>query len=132
MRSDLRITAVAVVVLVVTVDFVAGKARSAPRAPAGRIATIGEARYVATAIATEEPGWRNKSEESFPGDHWSQRDDFHAQERDKAKDLASSQKLPIEQVLRAIDEDVRASRRVGAADPRGAKAVPCKPRPVYD
>ncbi len=133
MRIDFRITAVAVVVLVVTVDFVAGKARSAPRAPAGRVATVGESRFIATAIAAEEPAWRNKSEESFPGDHWSQRDDFHAQERDKAKELASSQKLPIEQVLRAIDEDVRASHRAGtAADPRGAKAVPCKPRPVYD
>lgn len=133
---DAKITAASLVVLAVAVIAVARGAATAPAPPPGRIATVGEMRFIALSVATEETGWRNKSVESFPGDHWSQRDDFHAQERDKVKDLASSQKLPVEQVLRAIDEDVRSSRRgvrpTQDGDPRGARAVPCKPRPVYD
>ncbi len=129
-----KVTIASLVVLAGSVVFVASRAESAPRPDVGRRATVGEARYFAGSVATDEPHWRNKSVESFPGDLWSQRDDFHAQERDRVKDLSEKQKIPVEQVLRAVDEDVRASaRRPGVVgDPRGARAVPCKPRPVYD
>ena len=133
---DAKVTLGASAVLVAVIGLVASQAASAPRPAAGRAATLGELHYLATEVATQEPSWRSRSEESFPGDHWSQRDDFHAQERDKVKDLAGAQKLPVEQVLRAVDADVRALRsRLGpnvTADPRGARAVPCKPRPIYD
>lgn len=133
---DAKVTLGASALLVAVVGLVASKAASAPPPPPGRAATLGELHHLATEVATQEPNWRNRSEESFPGDHWSQRDDFHAQERDKVKDLAGAQKLPVEQVLRAVDQDVRALRsRLGptmTADPRGARAVPCKPRPFYD
>lgn len=128
-----RVSLAASLVLVSVVGLVASRAASAPRTAPARIASAGELRYLATEVATQEPAWRLKSEQSFPSDHWSQRDDFHAQERDKLKELADAQKLPVEQVLRAVDLDVRAAHKPGMdADPRGARAVPCKPRPFYD
>jgi hypothetical protein len=136
--STPRVSFAASLVLVATMGLVASQAASAPAPSAGRTATPGELRTLSTDIATQESNWRTRSEQSFPGDDWSQRDDFHAQERDKVNELAAAQKLPVEQVLRAVDLDVRASARHGGAapgsdaDPRGARAVPCKPRPFYD
>lgn len=142
-RPDARITAASAIVVAAAFVVVTAGAARAPAPPEGRAATLGEATFVATVVAGEEPAWRAKSEQSFPGDDWSQRDDFHARETAKVHELAASQKLPVEQVLRAVDEDVRAtarrtdalSARLGRelhVDPRGARAVPCKPRPFYD
>jgi hypothetical protein len=90
---------------------------SAERAQLGRTA------------AGMEPYWRNKSRRSFPGDQWSQDDDFGASERAWALTEASRLRVPISDVLRAVDEDLHAHP---PEPPRRATSAQCKPRPFYD
>jgi hypothetical protein len=86
---------------------------------------------LAADIAQREDTWRGASQETFPSDNWSQSDDFHAREAQRIRELAAENGIAVEDVLRAIDEDLhRLSRE--SADLRGARAVPCKPRPFYD
>jgi hypothetical protein len=84
---------------------------------------------VGRAAAAEEPGWREKSRRSFPGDHWSQDDDTHNAERGFVIAQARKHRAPVADVLRAIDEDLRAHP---PSPPRKAGAAICKPRPFYD
>jgi hypothetical protein len=81
------------------------------------------------AAAALEPFWREKSRRSFPGDRWSQDDDFGASERGWALTEAARRHVPISDVLRAVDEDLHAHP---PEPPRRATAAQCKPRPFYD
>jgi hypothetical protein len=105
---------------------------AAPPPPAAR-ATANDKKLVALIVSTDEVAWNNLAVQAFPEDHWSARDDFHARELKKLKELANDRKVPIEDLLRAVDDDLhRARSRPDAPDARGARAVPCKPRPFYD
>ncbi|GHG86781.1 hypothetical protein [Comamonas sp. JC664] len=84
---------------------------------------------VGHAAANQEAEWRRKARQSFPGDHWSQDDDFGAAERKWAVDEAHRRGVPVTEVLEAIDAELH-SRPV--QPPRKATASPCKPRPFYD
>jgi hypothetical protein len=84
---------------------------------------------VGRAAAAEEPGWRLRSRHSFPGDHWSQDDDFGASERSWSMDEARRRDVPVTDVLGAIDEELHSGP---VTPPRKATASPCKPRPFYD
>jgi hypothetical protein len=86
---------------------------------------------LAADVAPREPAWRDSAEEIFPADRWSQSDDFHAREARRIVELANERGVSVEDVLRAIDEDLRRVPYEVAAQ-RGARAVPCKPRPFYD
>lgn len=85
---------------------------------------------VGRVAAAEEPGWRARSHNSFPGDSWSQDDDFGASERSWAVSEARRRNVPVSDVFDAIDAELRASTPV--QPPRKATASPCKPRPFYD
>jgi len=132
---DLRVNAAAVIVALACVFFVASRVSSAPRKEAARGASTEQRATFAASVAGGEPTWLRQGEEDFPSDLWSQRDAFHGHEAQLVRDLASAANLPYEEVIRAIDEDVRrsAARPRGAAPiERSARAVPCKPRPFYD
>lgn len=125
---DQRINIGGVVIFVGLTILVATKVAGAP-APAGAIAATAEQKViVAQAIAAEEPAWRRTVDQEFPADLWSQRDAFHGNEAGKAKDLAFANRIPVEDALRAIDEDIHKTRDRD----RLARAIPCKPRPFYD
>jgi hypothetical protein len=98
--------------------------------PPSRRLSAEERAEVGRAAAREEPEWRRKSRQSFPGDAWSQDDDFGASERQWAVDEARRRGVPVTDVLWAIDEELHASSPV--LPPRKATASPCKPRPFYD
>jgi len=79
--------------------------------------------------AAEEPRRRQDSVQHFPGDRWSQDDDFHASERGSIlESTQTTHHAPLD-YYRAIDEELRASP---VLPPRKATASPCKPRPFYD
>ena len=98
--------------------------------PPERRLSPAERAEVGRAAAAEEPGWRLRSRHSFPGDPWSQDDDFGASERSWAVDEARRRRVPVTDVFGAIDEELHAAGPV--APPRKATASPCKPRPFYD
>jgi hypothetical protein len=129
----------AAVVVITTVAVVLVKAATAKAPPAPRRATPAEEAALAAAIASSEPRWLVETEQAFPRDRWSARDDFHGRELRDVQTKARELGVPMEDVLRAIDDDIhrsghRASARASDedADPRSARAVPCKPRPIYD
>jgi hypothetical protein len=97
--------------------------------PPARRLTDAERVEVGRAAAAAEPGWRRNSHHSFPGDHWSQDDDFGAAERSWALSEAAKRGVPVTDVLRAIDEELHSGP---VLPPRKASASPSKPRPFYD
>jgi hypothetical protein len=122
--------ALAVVALCGAIVVVRVKAAPAPNPAAGKLDERGR-RAVALDVATRENDWRRESAENFPRDHWSQSDDFHAREAKRVREIAGERRVPYEDVLRAIDDDLhRIGPSIGAL--RGGSAVPCKPRPFYD
>lgn len=125
------------IVLLATVVVVARAAGAAAPAPA-RAVTPGEQADLALNIAVNEPEWQRASEEQFPEDHWSARDDFHSREAARVRELARERGITYEDVLRAVDEDLHAGGGggtgggQGTGEARSARAIPCKPRPFYD
>jgi hypothetical protein len=82
------------------------------------------------AAARAEPGMRARAADGFPGDIWSQDDDFHNAEQRLAGDLAARHGAGVADVLRAIDEGLRERWPVAGPPPR-TTVPPCHPRPEY-
>jgi hypothetical protein len=116
-------------VAVAGMSVVVHRAATAPSPPPLHVATPQERIVLAQRIAIREQEWRNKAAEDFPADDWSQRDAFHNLESDGVRDVAHQQGVYLEDVFRAVDEDLHKTRP-GAA--RGTDVVPCRPRPVFD
>ena len=115
------------VVLLVCVSVVVGRVARATPPPAKRSATPAERELIALELISPERRWRAASKRRFAGDHWSQDDDFHRAEQYRARGSSDRLNVSLTDVLRAIDEGLRAhpaGRRVTAS--------PCKPRPFYD
>ncbi len=129
-----RVTALALLVFAGVAGFVAWSAATAPRASAGHAATDEESSSCAATVAGNEGLWRKESAQDFPADSWSQRDAFHGREAQQIRDLARTKKIPYEEVIRAVDEDVHRMHAFSTTQnaDRSAIAVPCKPRPFYD
>jgi hypothetical protein len=105
------------------------KALSASYAAPARHLSEAERASAGRQCAAEEPRWRLRTMHRFPGDHWSQDDDFHATERGWALEQARRSDVPPTELFRAIDEDLHTHP---VEPPREATASPCKPRPFYD
>ena len=107
------------------------RAQWAPPPPRGP-ERLSEQERVATfaALASSEPTWRREAESAFPGDAWSQDDDFHRRESTFARETATARGVPVEEVLRAIDEGLHGE--LGMSHQLVATVPPCKPRPFYD
>lgn len=133
---DLRVNLVAGALALACALVVASRVSSAPRQEAGAAASAEQRAMFAANVASEEPTWLRQAEQDFPSDLWSQRDAFHGHEAQSVRDLAGRANVPYEEVIRAIDEDVRRTssrpHADGAAAERSAGAIPCKPRPFYD
>jgi hypothetical protein len=110
------------------------RAATAPAPPPLKHATEGQLRSFAISVASQEDEWRAKSAEGFPADNWSQRDDFHGREAQLVRDLSGGSHVPIEDVFRAIDEDLHwnVAKGIVIRGGRSANAVPCHPRPIFD
>lgn len=125
-----RTTLPALAVIMACAGTVAWRAAHATTPPVTR-ADPGLRQSLAGNVQVNEPSWRAQSAEAFPADNWSQSDDFHAREASQIRELSRERKVPYEEVIRAIDEDLH-RHPAPDSDPRGARAVPCKPRPFYD
>ena len=128
---DLRINVIAAAIAVGCTALVVARVSSAPRDETGPAATPEQRAGFAASVSGNEPTWRRKTEQDFPSDLWSQRDAFHNHEAQSIRDLAGAAHVPYEEVIRAIDDDVRKSGTVPGLE-RAAGAIPCKPRPFYD
>lgn len=88
-------------------------------------------------IAAEEPAMRASSAQEFPGDLWSQDDDFHGREQKRAREVAGAKGMRLPDVLRALDDGLREHWPITAdggvtLDVHLAPGVPpCRPRLSY-
>lgn len=105
------------------------RASSATHTGPTRTLSDAEQRAVGRAAAAHEPHWRRESRFSFPGDAWSQDDDFQNRERSWVFSEANQRGVSPREIFRAIDVDLHAHP---PSPPRKATASPCKPRPFYD
>ncbi len=121
-------TSLALTVALGCTALVSYRAATVPAPRPARAATVDERAEIAREVAKDERAWINETTQNFPSDSWSQRDDFHGRELRKVQELAHEKKVRVEDVLRAVDEDIHA----GTTKLRRANAVPCKPRPFYD
>lgn len=99
--------------------------------PPQRAASADErtARRVFDSIAANEGMMRARAAQNFPGDPWSQDDDFHAMESQRAYQQANANRIALSETLRAIDDGLRSGwQRQGSLR---ATVAPCRPRPVY-
>ena len=103
------------------------RAVTAPVPPPARALSAAERTEIARSLAAQEPTWRVRAEKLFPGDRWSQDDDFYNQEHRAVRSTAAVRGTSPGEVLRAIDEGLRA-----APDHRKVTVAPVKPRPFYD
>jgi hypothetical protein len=99
-------------------------ATRAPDDPAQRAAIFRD-------FAARESATRANAARSFPGDPWSADDDFHNHEQWLARDIAAGQHIPIEAVLRAIDDGLREHWAPPGSLPLIGTVPPCHPRPIY-
>lgn len=94
-----------------------------------RSLSAAERQEVGGTAALMEPTWRVGSRLHFPGDAWSQDDDFQASERAWVHREAERRGVSPRDIFRAIDEHLHAHP---PSPPRKATASPCKPRAFYD
>jgi hypothetical protein len=121
-RSLIAVTLIAGSCLVVVI----GALRAPPASFAKRLSDE-ERAEVGRILAAQEPAWHQQATKDFPGDPWSQEDDFARAEYNQARSEAVRRAAHVGDALRAADESLRAQstgRRVGVS--------PCKPRPFYD
>lgn len=134
MPTDLRTTLPSTAVALACVMVVTVRVALAPSPTPRRSATPAERAEIARLIADSERAWTDETTQNFPEDQWSQRDDFHGREFRQVVQIADEKGIRIEDVLRAVDDDIHRSkvRSADAPDDRNARAIPCKPRPFYD
>jgi hypothetical protein len=125
-RVDRRALVALVVLTGAILVVLVGASRARPGTVTRRLSDE-EREKIGNALAALEPSWAERAAEAFPGDVWSQEDDFARIEHEQAQAQARKYGASMGDVLRAIDESLRirsAGRRVGVS--------PCKPRPFYD
>jgi hypothetical protein len=82
-------------------------------------------------VAREEPAMRAAAAHAFPGDAWSQDDDFHAREQQRARTLAAERGVRLADVLRAIDDGIRGAWPSAPGVHPNPSVPPCRPRLSY-
>lgn len=109
----------------------AWKAAAAPGPAEPAQLSESERRATVQALAAQEPSFRMRAERNFPGDAWSQDDDFHSMEMQAARRQAQQRGTSLGEVLRAWDDGLRAMPHSGQNPKLTNSVPPCRPRPVY-
>jgi hypothetical protein len=126
-----RANRVATVIVVLGVALATGRAATAKPIEDPPTASEDLKKNAYWAMATDERKMRRDAAHDFPADAWSQDDAFHNFEFKRARDIAHDKKMPIQDVLSAIDEGMREHW----PRPRGVAMTPsvppCRPRPIH-
>jgi len=80
-------------------------------------------------ITSRERSARREAAVKFPGDPWSQDDDFHERESEAVRAFAGAKELRLSDVVRAVDDGMR-DRWPTSIQPN-PKVPPCRPRLSY-
>jgi hypothetical protein len=107
------------------------RAVSAPTPPPGERASDALRRETFAQIAAEEPSMRAAAAHEFPGDAWSQDDDFHQREQKMARSVAAKNGVRLGDVLRALDDGLREGWPPAPRVHLSPGVPPCRPRLSY-
>lgn len=80
-------------------------------------------------VVGRERTMRRDAAVKFPGDLWSQDDDFHQREADTMRSFSSARSVHLSEVLRAVDDGIR-EHWLSPVQPI-ATVPPCRPRLSY-
>jgi len=80
-------------------------------------------------VTQRERQARREAAVKFPGDPWSQDDDFHERENEAVRAFAGSHELRLSDVVRAVDDGMR--ERWPTSGQPNPKVPPCRPRLSY-
>jgi hypothetical protein len=119
-----------IVVAVVFSLVIVRAATARPPAPA-RVKPLDEktARETYRDVSSRERQMRRDAAVKFPGDPWSQDDDFHERENEAVRDFAGSHELRLSDVVRSVDDGMR--ERWPTSMQPNPKVPPCRPRLSY-
>ena len=117
-----------VVAVVATLAMLRAATAPTPPAPAKPIDEK-MAREAYRDVTTRERQTRREAAVKFPGDPWSQDDDFHEKENEEVRSFAGSHELRLSDVVRAVDDGMR--ERWPASMQPNPKVPPCRPRLSY-
>lgn len=80
-------------------------------------------------VSSRERQARREAAVKFPGDPWSQDDDFHERENESVRAYSGGHELRLGDVVRAVDDGMREHWPTsGQPNP---KVPPCRPRLSY-
>ena len=116
------------VVVVVTLAAVVRVATAHPP-PTGKTLTEVGAHDAYRDVTSRERQMRRDAAVKFPGDLWSQDDDFHQREADEMRSFSSGREVRLSDVLRAVDDGMH-ERWLSPVTPI-ATVPPCRPRLSY-
>jgi hypothetical protein len=80
-------------------------------------------------VTNRERQTRREAAVKFPGDPWSQDDDFHERENEFVRNFAGSHDLRLSDVVRSVDDGIREHWQ--ASIQPNPKVPPCRPRLSY-
>jgi len=80
-------------------------------------------------VTDSEQEDRDRSRHGFPGDIWSEDDDFHLAEAKRARTFAVSRSMSLSDVLAAVDMGLRARWQPTRSVVLLSTVPPCHPRP---
>ena len=118
-----------IVIAVVAVLAMVRAATAPPPAPPNKPIEEKAARDAYRDVTSRERQMRRDAAVKFPGDRWSQDDDFHERESEAVRGFAGSHELRLSDVVRAVDDGMREHWPTsGLPNP---KVPPCRPRLSY-
>ena len=127
MRAVRDIVPKLVIVVVASLAMVRA-ATAKPPAP-GKPITEAQAREVYRDVTSRERKMRRDAAVKFPGDPWSQDDDFHERENEQMRSLATSKEIRLSDVVGAVDQGMREHWPTTVTP--NPKVPPCRPRLSY-
>jgi len=128
MRAVRRSTVPKILIGVVAVLACVRAATAKPPADGGAM-NDAVARDVYRDVTSRERSMRRDAAVKFPGDLWSQDDDFHERENERVRALAGDKGVRLTDVVRAIDDGMRARWPTNVQPV--AIVPPCRPRLSY-
>ena len=128
MMRAVRETVPKIVIVVVASLALVRVATATPPAP-GKPITEAQAKEAFRDVTSRERKMRRDAAVKFPGDPWSQDDDFHERENEEIRAFASSKEIRLSDVLGAVDQGM--SEHWPTTVSPNPKVPPCRPRLSY-
>jgi len=115
--------------IIVTASIVIVRVATAkPPSPGAPITEVQSRDLYRDVVSRERPSRRDAAVK-FPGDPWSQDDDFHERENEAIRIFASLHRIRMSDAIRAVDDGMR-GHWITRNEPN-PKVAPCRPRLSY-